>query len=404
VNTIDRTACIDYVIRKTREVIAFGQRAPGSPAETQAQQLVKAELEACCDGPVHLEPFPVAQRAFMGQHAVCSALLLLATVGYWISPWCAAPLSMLAFVVIVQEVLRYKQFIDPFFAKQTSHNVYGRVKPRGEVKRRIVLNGHADAAYEWHFLYHYPKIFPLFVLSSLGGLLLKVGLDLAFLVFSNGWADGYQGLWFYLGLAQLLFLPGVYVGFRFSDFRHVSPGANDNLTGTFITVGIAKHLHAAGQQLENTELVVLITGSEEAGLRGAKAFVEKHPDFADDVETIFVAVDTMRDLEHFTIYHRDLNGTVKHDAAVCKLLKDAGTACGRDLPYGSVFLGSSDGTAFTQGGWRAAAIAAMDPAPSDFYHNRRDTADNMSEECIGATIDILLSAMETYDRQGLPQV
>lgn len=391
-------------MEKTREVIAFGQRPPGSPAETQAQQLVKAELEACCDGPVHMETFPVAQKAFMGQHRVISVLLLLATAGYWVSPWCAAPLSVLAFVIIFQEVLRYKQFIDPFFAKQTSHNVYGRVSPRGEIKRRIVLNGHPDGAYEWHFLYHYPKIFPLFVLSSLGGLFIKVALDVAFLVLSNGWAGGYEGTWFYLGLAQLLLLPGLYVGFMFTDFRHVSPGANDNLTGTFIPAGIAKYMRAAEQRLENTELVVLITGSEEAGLRGAKAFVEKHPDFADDVETIFVAIDTMRDLDHFTIYSRDLNGTVKHDPAVCKLFKDAGAACGRELPYGSVFLGSSDATAFTQGGWRAVAIAAMDPAPADFYHNRRDTADNMNPECIGVTIDVVMAAMAAFDRDGLPKV
>lgn len=399
--SIDKAACTAYVIDKTREVCAFGQRPPGSNAETKAQHLVKFELEGCCDGPVSIEPFQVAQKAFMGQHAVCAALLLAASVGYWISPWCAAPLSLLALLVIVQEVLRYKQFIDPFFPKQTSHNVYGRVAPEGPMKRRIVLNGHPDAAYEWHFLYHYPKIFPLFVISSLAGLFAKVALDVAFLLLSNGWETGYTGPWLYLGLAQLLFLPGVYVGFRFTDFRHVSPGANDNLTGTFIPVGIAKYLREAGQRLENTELVVLITGSEEAGLRGAKAFAEAHRDFADDVETIFIAIDTMRDLDHFTIYHRDLNGTVKHDDAVCALLKRAGLACGRDLPYGSIFLGSSDGTAFTQAGWRAAALAAMDPAPADYYHNRRDSPDNMDPACITATIDVLMAAINEYDQKGL---
>ena len=240
------------------------------------------------------------------------------------------------------------------------------------------------------------------MLVSLVGMFTKIGLDIAFLLLSDGWSAGYSGVWFYLGIAQLLLLPSLYVGYRFTDFRHVSPGANDNLTGTFISVGIAKYMRAAGQRLENTELVVLITGSEEAGLRGAKAFAEMHPDFANDVETIFVAIDTMRDLEHFTVYNRDLNGTVRHDPAVCKLLQDAGTASGRKLPYGTIFLGSSDGTAFTQAGWRTGMLGAMDPTPADYYHNRRDTADNMNPECIGATIDVVMAALAQYDKVGLP--
>lgn len=402
-SAFDRDACVAFVLAKTREAIAFGQRPPGSPAETATQQLVRRELAACCDGEVLMEPFLVAQKAFMGQHRVCSVLMLLAAAAFWYSPWCSIGLSTLAMVVIIQEVLRYKQFIDPFFAKQTSHNVIGRQRPRGEVRRRVVLNGHADAAYEWFFLYHFPRVFPICVLMSLLGLLGKFGLDLAAVLMSVGWAETFAGLWGPMAWAQVLLLPGCVIGLLFSDFRHVAPGANDNLTGTFIPVGIAKYLRAAGESLENTELVVMIAGSEEAGLRGAKAFVEAHPDFADDVETIFVAIDTIRDLNHMTIYHRDLNGTVRHDPAVCRLLQEAGTACGRALPYGSVFLGSSDATAFTQGGWRAAAFAAMDPAPADYYHNRRDTADNMDAGCIGVAIDVLLTAVRTYDAHGLPE-
>lgn len=401
---MDREACTRYVLDECRIVAdTFGLRPPGSEAEKRTQERVRDTLSACCDGGVEIEPFTVAQKAFMGQHRVCSVLLLFAAAGYWISPWCAAPFSLLAFVIIVQEVLRYKQFIDPFFPKQTSYNVLGRMKPSGEKKRRVVLNGHPDAAYEWFFLYHFPKIFPVFVLSSLLGLLTKVGIDLAFLLLSHGWAGGYTGTWYYIGLAQILLLPGLFVGFMFTDFRHVAPGANDNLSGTFIATGIAKYLHAAGERLQNTELAVLITGSEEAGLRGAKAFAAAHPHFANDVETIFITMDTMENLDHFTVYHRDLNGTVKHDPAVCRLLQESGRKVGLNPPFGSVFLGSSDGTAFTQAGWRAGALAAMDPAPADYYHNRRDTPDRMNSECIRKTIDLVLAAIEEFDRNGLPK-
>ena len=402
-DTFDRDACTRFVLDKAREIVErFGPRPPGSEAERQTQELVRDEIAAVCDGGVQLESFQVAPKAFMGQHRVSSILLLIAAAGYWISPWCAAPFSLLALVVIVQELVRYKQFLDPFFAKKTSYNLLGRRAPAGEKKRRVVINGHPDAAYEWFFLYRFPKVFPVFVVTSLGGFVLKIVLDLAFLLLSHGWAAGYDNLWGYLGAAQIFLLPSCIIGILFSDFRHVAPGANDNLTGTLIAAGIAKYFHAAGLRLQNTELAVLITGSEEAGLRGAKAFAEAHPDFASDVETIFIVIDTMEDLDHFTVYHRDLNGTVAHDASVCKLLKEAGAANGLDLPYGSVFLGSSDGTAFTQAGWRAGSLGAMDPAPSDYYHNRRDTPDRMNPKCIRATIDVVLSAIERFDREGLP--
>ena len=261
----DRDACVAYVLEKTREAIAFGPRPAGSPAEALTQRMVRAELAASCDGDVSLESFPVAQKAFMGQHRVCAVLMLVGSLGFLVSPWYSLPFTILAMVVIVQELLRYKLFIDPFFPKQTSHNVLGRQRPQGETRKRVVLSGHADAAYEWFFLYRFPKVFPLIVAASLLGLLGKVGIDIVATVVSIGWADSFVGVWAVLCWAHLLLLPGCVIGFLFSDFRHVSPGANDNLTGTFIPLGIAKYMRAAGERLEHTELVVLSAGSEEAG-------------------------------------------------------------------------------------------------------------------------------------------
>ncbi len=306
---------------------------------------------------------------------------------------------MLTIFILYHQLLRYHLLLDPFFAKKPSYNVTGRQKPRGEIKRRVILNGHPDGAYEWRFNYNFPKLFPLFTAYSIIGLfgsalLALIGTIAAFT--SLAWLTPLCG---YL---MIPLLPGALIGLLFNDLRHVSPGANDNLTGTFISTGILQQLRESGIQLENTELVAAITGSEEAGLRGAKAWAEKHRHDFDDVETIFFALDTFRDLPHLTIYSRDLNGTVPHDPAVCQLLKDAGTAVGRDIPYGSIPLGSSDGTAFTQAGFRCAALCAMDPHPAHYYHNRRDNWDNMDPECIRATVEVISEAIRRYDAEGLP--
>lgn len=395
-------ACAQYIVDQTRTVVAqYGVRPPGSEGEAACCRHVQRELEACCDSPVAMEPFTVSPKAFMGFQYVTGSLFLLALGLYPFSPLLAAGASLLAMIVVVQQLIRYKLLLDPFFPKATSHNVIGRIAPSGPVKRRIILNGHPDAAYEWRWLYKFPGLFPLITGYTLVGQVLlalstfaAAGLYLADIVTPLYW----------IGLAQWLAFPAALLSMGFTTFRHVSPGANDNLSGTFMAVGIAKHLREAGIRLQNTELMIVITGSEEAGLRGAKAYVDRHAAEFRGVETVALALDTFRDLDHLVIYSKDLNGTLKHDPAVCQLLKNAGTARGRDLAYGSIFLGASDGTAFTQGGMRAAAFAAMDPAPADYYHNRRDTPDNMDLNCLGVATGIVAEAIRQYDEAGLPAV
>ncbi|MDQ1256098.1 MAG: family peptidase [Candidatus Hydrogenedentes bacterium] len=394
-----------YVTERSKYVIeTFGPRPPGSEAEHRAQELVREDLSACCDGEVVIDPFPVAPKAFMSAPRVAGIFMLMSMVAYWFSACAAITLSALAILVIVQEIGRYKLFLDPFFLTRTSYNVLGRQRPRGEMKRRIVLNGHPDAAYEWRYHFLSPRWFPAVVAYCAVALAFKVLIDTGFFFLGDGWAGGYHGIWFAAGLLQFVFAPAGLIAITFTSFKQVAPGANDNLSGTFLATGIAKALRETGVQLENTELAVLITGSEEAGLRGAKAFVRLYPHEFRDVETIVIALDTICDLDHLYVYNRDLNGTVSHDPATCQLLHNAGKACGRELPSGTVFLGSSDATAFTQAGIRAAALCAMDPAPADYYHNRRDNWDRLNPESIEATARILIEAIRQYDENGLPQV
>ena len=55
-------------------------------------------------------------------------------------------LTLVGAVCMIAEFLMYKEFLDPFFPKRTSANVIAIRKPEGEVKRRIIFNGHCDSA------------------------------------------------------------------------------------------------------------------------------------------------------------------------------------------------------------------------------------------------------------------
>lgn len=397
-------ACSQYVMERARFVIeTFGPRPPGSEAERKTQELVKVDLEACCDGPVSMEEFPVAQKAFFSMQAIGGILSLAGFVLYRIHPALALASVLLALFILYHQLIKYHLLLDTFFPKKPSYNVAGRILPSGPVTRRIILNGHPDAAYEWRFNYLAPKYFPIIVLYTLAGLFLSLAgsavATVALLVAPASSGGLVTIIWYVMAC----FLPGAVLGILFNNLSVVAPGANDNLTGTFLATGILRQLREAGVQLKNTELMAVITGSEEAGLRGAKAWAKRHREECKDVETVVVAIDTIRDLEHLYIYNKDLNGTLPHDSAVCELLKQAGrNTLGRTLPDGTVTLGSSDGTAFTQEGFRCAAVCAMDPHPAHYYHNRRDTWQDMNAECLNVTAALLVEAIRLYDENGLP--
>ena len=187
------------------------------------------------------------------------------------------------------------------------------------------------------------------------------------------------------------------------DKNRVVEGANDDLTGCFTSIAVLKFMQDNDIRLENTEVVALCTGSEETGLRGAKDFVKNHGEEFSDVETIFIALDTIRDYDFMGIYNKDMSGIVKNDPEVCNLLKEAGNIAGlENLPYLTVSLGATDAAAVSKSKkFKAAAFAAMDPAPARYYHTRLDTHENLDLKTIEAGVGLCLETAFLYDEKGL---
>ena len=163
-----------------------------------------------------------------------------------------------------------------------------------------------------------------------------------------------------------------------------------------------KYLSDNDVRFENTEVVAILTGGEECGLRGAKAYFEAHPELKNDgVETIFIGLDNIRDGDFMMIYEKDMTGTVQNDKKVCELLKSAGLKQGENIPVGAIPLGSTDAAAASQAGIKAASLVAMDPAPARYYHTRLDTADILIPEVIDKVLNIVLQAVYDFDENGI---
>ncbi len=379
-----------------------GPRPAGSEQEHEAQKLMAAELDGACDK-VEIEPFDVHPGAFLGWILTDGIMMIAAIVLFFFGMSAIAlALCALSLIFAIVEFLLYKKLLDPFFPKKTSHNVVAVRKPKGEVKRRIIFSGHADSANEWRFTYYGGSklLVPIIGLSFVG-ILLGLVLGIWAVAAGHAFSAADSGALNVMRYVFLAWIPILFTALFFENKKRPVMGANDDLTGCFISMAVVKYMQQHDIRFENTEVWVVLTGSEEAGLRGAKAFCKAHKNELSDVETVFVGLDTIRDYDFAAVYSRDLTGTVKNDACACALVKEAAKQTGLDLPYKSVFFGATDAAAVTQAGMKAVSVAAMDPAPAKYYHTRLDTADNLDIKTVEAVLGVALETAFLFDEKGL---
>ncbi len=408
----DRRMYANYVARNIKKVCKeVGPRASGSEKELEAQEWLANDLRTSCDD-VKIDEFSLAPHAFMSWvqiavfAGVAGAVLLFLTRFFsaltLIFTAVATALLLIAIFFVITEFLFYKEPIDLFMPKKKSHNVVAVRKPSGEVKRRIIFAGHADSAPEWRFTYWGgPKLLLPMIILGLAGLLFTTVINVMALVQTLRGVDITAGTLFpVLSIINVCMIPVFLFELLFYSHKHPVEGANDNLSGCLCSMAVPRFMQDNDIRFENTEIMVVLTGSEESGLRGAKAFVKEYAKDLADAETAFIAIDTVRDFDFMAVYHKDMTGTVKNDADVSKLLQDGAALAGYDLPLKTLSFGSSDAAAITKGGMKAACFAAMDPAPARYYHTRLDTADNIDLKTIEAGVGIMLETAFLFDEKG----
>ena len=380
---------ITYICNK------FEKRGPGSKGEKQACEYAAKQMkEYGCDN-VYVESFKENPGSFYGWIYFTITCCFLAFASYFFMPVLSIVFIVLGLLLCVLQFGLYKKTVDKFFKEETGHNAAGFKKPTGEVKRRIIFNGHPDAAWEWPFKY----------------LFTYLGFDIHMMVCFVGA--------FYVLITAILQIAGVipedlinkigFIGFVFVPFwfglyfmwnsKRVVDGANDNLTGCYMGMAILKILKDEGIEFENTEIGVIFSGSEEAGLRGAKAWAEAHKGEFDDVPTFIYSYDTIAQSEQLMVNYRDLNGTVKVDKDVSDLFyeacKELDIPCKKGMvpPLG----GATDSAAFAQGGFRATGITALNHALPNFYHTRLDTPDALNKDCLAKCFAASVKVLEMFD-------
>ncbi len=400
-----------YMIDEITHIIkTFEKRDPGSKGELQACEYMAEVLEKECGCDPELtkiEGFKENPGSFFGWIYFTITFVLLSILLYFFFPLASVILISAGLLIMVMQFGMYKKFVDWAFKEKEGHNVTAVKRPTGEVKRRLVFNGHPDAAWEWPVNYALGGVgFESHAVICVLGAIFYIVVSIIYIthfglrgLLINPEATSASGWFIKAALWGLLFVPFEFGLYFMWNEKRIVDGANDNLTGCYMGIAVLKALQDEGVELENTELAVVLTGSEEAGLRGSKAWSEAHKDEWHDVPTFFFSYDTIYDPKYLMVNYRDLNGTVKADKDVSDLFLEAAQAVDVPITKGWVppLGGATDNAAFSQAGFRSTGITGLNHKLEDYYHTRRDTYDNMNPEGLANCFAATVKALEMFD-------
>jgi hypothetical protein len=371
-----------------------GPGLPGSPQERERAAYIKKELESHLGAEnVVVEEFTVAPGAFLGSLPISALFMLIAALlnismgrSPGISPWVTAiaalAFSILSVLLVILEFFLYFEFIDPFFKKRQSINVIGRLLSPGtkKVKRLLILSGHHDSALEITWLRFLGYGFLIASATPFIGLIATLAMSIIQL---TGMIAGNSGIvrTGTLGWVLLAYpiLPAVIFGMFFNRGRKnggTVPGAVDNLSACALVITMCRFLVKNPSYIPaDTEIRLVSFGSEEAGLRGSRRYVERHLDELKRLDARLLNFEMVAYPE-IAILTTDVSSTVKNSPEMVKSVVAAAERAGvpykvKPHPFGG---GASDAGSFSQAGLKAATLLPfkMPQQMVAFHHQKWD--------------------------------
>jgi hypothetical protein len=397
----------------------FGPRSPGSSAEQAANLWLKDELSGYCDE-VHHEEF----NAYPGYYpqGIIRITAILATAAFLCMPvkmplFVLSPvLALLAIGVLLAELGFLKRWIVFLFKKKRSGNVFGFIRPRGEVRARVLFEGHMDSAIQIKMVerdkvpLHSLLLGSLFLIYTLFysvfRLFMTIFSDIAeAIIFQSGILLFYRLDFVYFLPALVLFPFLITLWINFTG-RIIVPGASDNLSGCGVSAALGQYFDQ--QRPQHTEIIIGSMGSEEIGQMGAEYFSRKHPELLED--TYCFVLDDIGSGEEFMIIDRAYMHFTRYDGEMVALMQEAADKYAEKNPsatpvkIGRIPLGSSDATMYAKKGYRSAFMIAVSTADTRFnkppyWHSVEDNLEHINKKRLEDAIGIGIKFVEIIDKK-----
>jgi hypothetical protein len=377
-----------------------GPGLPGSSQERERAAMIKKELESHLGAEnVVVEEFTLAPGALLGSQFIGILFMLIAVllnismgrirgVSPWVTVIAAFTFSISSVLLFIFEFVIGFELVDPLFRKKGSANVVGTLRnaKTQNVKRLLILSGHHDSALEFTWLRFIGYGFFILAITWMIGLitvLVMSVIQLAGVITGN--ADlvriGTMGR----VLMAYPIVPSVIFAMFFARGRvngGTVPGAADNLSACALAVAMCRFLVKNSSYLpDDTEIRFVSFGSEEAGCRGSRRYVQRHLDELKRLDVRLLNFETIAHPE-IAILTSESGGSVKNSTEMVKSVIAAAQRAGVPYKVKPATLGTgSDAGPFSRAGLKATTLLGFNTQQMvEFYHQEWDTPEILTIE------------------------
>ncbi len=384
-----------------RVIDEIGPRPSCSDEEKRLGRLLVEEWKPLCDR-VDMETFTCSPTAFLGFIRVSVLLLFAAVILYWFYPLASFIMAAVSFSMVFFEYMRYREFVDFLFPRKQGENIIGAIQPKGEATRRVLVSAHMDSAYEFNLIYYLRNFAIPIIAIAIVGIVLAFCVSLAkTIAYFGGFADATA--FAALGYTMIAFTPIIGLFLFFHTYKPV-PGAMDDMAGVAVVAGLGKYLDEARRAgdwfPERTEVVLLATSSEEAGLRGAKRYASKHLQEMKTTPTYGLFLDGIYDEKYLTVTNRELCTGAKHDPELVKMAQDTAASHNWPIAVRMIPIGGTDAAAFSVKGIPAVCLLCQDTSKAvPNYHTRDDTYEHIRPESLAVSLQLVIDMIQRIDKK-----
>lgn len=386
----------------TRIVDQCPRRKPTSQDERRAHLMLKDEFENV-GLQTHEEAFRFNENLYANM-ALHFGLGTLGTIVSGIAPALGLLLHTTAATSYWAESTRRAYILRRCFPWKPSQNLLGVLPAKGEPDLRIVIMGHADAAFTG--LLFNPEIVKRFS-GDLPPKLQFIKRSLALATRTQAALAGFDLLRCVFGpltlplrpLEALLTVPSALAFLLNLEVvlrNEIVPGANDNLSGCAALPVLAQRL--AARKPDNVELVFVVTGCEEASLGGGDALACAKEGVWDKSKTVVIGLDglTNGELKYLSVEGEVVATPIAH--WLRELVDETAaseTRFAQVTPF-EVPVGGTDVAAFLAHDYEGVALVCVDPEPGSprHYHLPADTPENLDMEQLMLSIDFAEKLVE----------
>ena len=400
---------IDTICKK------FGPRYSCSESEKNANIWIKEELDKFCDKTFvdEFETRPAMYpQGFIKVAGILGGISPLFMPLIFPFPILSFIFVILGIIVLYSELFLMKGWIGFLFKTKKSSNVFGIIKPTGEVKFRIIFEGHTDSAKEMNIASYKPRnrqlvgiigLYFLFhtIIFSLWKFIAQIFSGLSIVILNWGVVS-------ITVLDLIYFIPLVIIYPLFillvKGFlgKTVVLGANDNLSASAVAMGIGKYL--SENRPKNVEVWVGSQGSEEVGDKGAHAFVKKYGKLGLLDNSYTVVLECCGAAEEMFLIEKDMHRATYSDV-INNLLRDAHTNVKEkdstilNLRKGSLKIGACDACRYIHDGYKAAALMGMEHEKNKAvnWHSIKDSPENINKKVLSDFLQVSLEFVRIVD-------